>query len=251
MKRETDKIRFNRIIESGYILVKKWVCDFDYEVKINSEMREYINSLDHIRAKKLEIRDSYFGGRVNATKLYHKCVGNEKIHYYDVCSLYPYVLKYYSMPIGVPKVLIGEELNGRTVENIDGIILCKVLPPKELYHPVLPIKMHNKLLFILCYTCSLEKTQGKCTHSESERAFVGTYVADELRLAVRHGYKILTIFEAYEYQLIKFDKAKNKPGLFSGYIDFFLKMKAEASGYPEWVKTESVKDKYIKDYLKN
>lgn len=72
-------------------------------------MKSYIDTL-HIEENKLEIRDCYYGGRTNATKLYYKCKKGEKIRYYDVCSLYPYVLKYFPMPIGVPKVLLNEDL---------------------------------------------------------------------------------------------------------------------------------------------
>lgn len=49
----------------------------------------------------------------------------------------------------------------------------------------------------------------------------------------------------------KYEKEKNESGLFSDYIDSFLKVKAEASGYPKWVKTEEDKDNYIKQYFEN
>lgn len=250
MRRDADKLRFERITDAGYCLVKIKECDFDKELGSNSEMRTYIEALN-IEKNKLEIRDCYYGGRTNATKLYYKCKKDEKIRYYDVCSLYPYILKYYPMPIGVPKVLINDDLVGRTPENIEGIIRCKVLPPKKLYHPVLPMKLHNKLLFILCYTCALEKSKIACFHNDEQRSFVGTYVANELRLAMNVGYEILEMYEAWEYQLIKYDKNKNEVELFSQYIDFFLKMKTETSGYPNWVKNESDRNKYIENYHKN
>lgn len=154
------------------------------------------------------------------------------------------------MPIGVPKVSIGDDLIGRSPENIEGIIRCKVLPPKTLYHPVLPLKLHNKLLFILCFTCALTRNNTICSHKDDDRSFVGTYVADELRLAIRVGYKVIEMYNCtWEYKVLKYDKLKNEPGLFSEYIDFFLKMKTESSGYPDWVQNDHDKDKYIADYF--
>lgn len=251
MRRDADNVRFERITTAGYNLIKIKECEFDAELSSNFEMSEFIKTLTHLKEDKLEIRDCYYGGRTNATKLYYKCKEGEKIRYLDVCSLYPYVLKYFSMPVGVPKVLIDQDLIGRTPENIEGIIRCKILPPKSLYHPVLPLRLHNKLLFVLCYTCALDQNLNGCEHTDEERCFIGTYVADELRLAMRVGYEIIEMYEAWEYKIVKYDKSTNEPGLFSQYIDFFLKMKTEASGYPEWVKSEEDKSNYIKNYYEN
>lgn len=251
MRRDADELRFKRIINNGYNLVKIWECEFDRKLKANHEMRKFVKTLTHIGENKLDVRDAYYGGRTNAIKLYHDCKNGEKIRYVDVCSLYPYVLKYFSMPVGVPKVLIGKDLVGRSPDNIEGIIKCKVLAPKDLFHPVLPIKMHSRLLFILCYTCALEKSQSPCTHNDIRRSFTGTYVANELRLAMQKGYQIIEMYEAWEYKTVKYNKDSGKKGLFSEYIDFFLKMKTEASGYPNWVESEAHKQKFIEDYLKN
>ena len=38
-------------------------------------------------------------------------------------------------------------------------------------------------------------------------------------------------------------------GLFTEYINTFLKLKVEASGWPGWVKTESDKAEYIERYF--
>ena len=43
----------------------------------------------------------------------------------------------------------------------------------------------------------------------------------------------------------KHDGKDPNTGLFTQYIDKFLKMKIEASGWPEWVKTQEDKDKFI------
>ena len=44
---------------------------------------------------------------------------------------------------------------------------------------------------------------------------------------------------------------KKQVDLFTEYVNTFLKIKQEASGYPHWVKSDSDQDKYINDYLVN
>jgi len=45
-----------------------------------------------------------------------------------------------------------------------------------------------------------------------------------------------------------FDKDTNTGGLFAEYVNMFLKLKQESSGYPYWVRSEDDKDRYIEDY---
>ena len=37
-------------------------------------------------------------------------------------------------------------------------------------------------------------------------------------------------------------------GLFAEYLNMYLKLKQESSGYPSWVQIEENKDKYIEGY---
>src|SRR5215472_7888766 len=129
----------------------------------------------------------------------------------------------------------------------EGLIKCSILPPKRLYHPVLPFRCNKKLLFCLCRTCAMEMNgTAECTHDNvDERALVGTWVMDEVRLAVSKGYRVIQVFEVYEYAVTQFDKVSGEGGLFVEYIDTFLKLKAEASGYPVWVSTPEDEDRFI------
>ena len=66
-----------------------WECQFDKDVmamKINTNRPH----LEH--HKPLIPRDAYFGGRVNAVKLYYKCVGTAEIKHLDITSMYPHVM---------------------------------------------------------------------------------------------------------------------------------------------------------------
>ena len=72
---------------------------------------------------------------------------------------------------------------------IVGIAKVKILPPKNLYILVLPLKINNKLMFALCQTCASEENGKTCIHSDAEREIIGTtYTYIELQKAVEKGY---------------------------------------------------------------
>jgi hypothetical protein len=119
-----------------------------------------------------------------------------------------------------------------------------------LYHPVLPYRRNRKLLFCLCSSCvHNQNTSEECRHfRDAERALECTWVIDEGRLAVEKFYKILEIHEIYEYRVTQYDPKTGQGGLFVEYINTFLKLKAEASGYPSWVRTPDEEDRYIESF---
>jgi len=130
----------------------------------------------------------------------------------------------------------------------EGIMKCKVLPPRKLYHPVLPYKSNYKLMFPLCSDCADTMNQGNCTQTDEERCIVGTWVVDEVRKAIEMYYILMNVFLFWEYEITCFDRGTNSGGLFADYINMFLKLKQESNGYPSWVQCEADKDKYIEDY---
>jgi hypothetical protein len=188
----------------------------------------------------------------NATRLFYDVTtsqGLEEIRYLDVCSLYPWVCKYAVFPKGHP-ILITENFSP-DIRQYEGLIKCRVIPPRNLYHPVLPYKASKRLMFPLCRTCAETQQQDPCHHKHHERALTGTWVTKELFTALDHGYQIDKIFEVWHFdQTIQYDPKSQTQGLFSGYIDKFLKIKQEASGYPSWCKTEEDQRQYIEDYFK-
>jgi hypothetical protein len=84
--------------------------------------------------------------------------------------------------------------------------------------------------------------------SDAERALTGTWVIDEVRLAVQKGYKILEIFEVYVYTATQYDPKTGHSGLFVEYINTFLKIKVEASGFPDWFRTSDDEDIYVQAF---
>lgn len=190
---ENSRTRASKIMSLGFNLIEIWEHEFDAMVKADKEIEKYISSLDYLKVAPLDPRDGFMGGRTGVCKLYYKTAPGEKILYYDVTSLYPFINKYGNYPVGTPSILLGKELENRSVFDINGLLKVDVLPPKRLYHPVLGVKLHNKLMFILCFKCAVDKQSTACAHSDSERMIHGTYVADELRLAVQKGYRIKII----------------------------------------------------------
>jgi hypothetical protein len=89
----------------------------------------------------------------------------------------------------------------------------------------------------------------ECTHtSVKERAFTGTWIMDEVCMAVQKRYKVIEVYEAYKYKTTQYDRQTREGGLFVDYINTFLKLKAEASGYLSWVRTQDDEDSYIKSF---
>ena len=133
-------------------------------------------------------------------------------------------------------------------ENFDdiftyfGLIKCTVLPPRGLFHPVLPYRTQGKLMSPMCKTCADTCNQALCTHSERERAIQGTWCSVELEKALEKGYRILQMYEEWHF-------AETSDALFKDYVDTFLKIKQESSGYPKNCTTEEQKQQYVDEYL--
>ena len=58
----------------------------------------------------------------------------------------------------------------------------------------------------------------------------------------------MEVHEVYEYQVTQYDPQTGNGGLFSQYIDSFLKLKAEARGYPSWIQSPADEDLYISEF---
>ena len=264
--RETQ-LKIRRLEEMGFIVITKWSCDFKKELEENPEMSAYVNSLQI--QEPISLRDCYFGGRTNALTLYKDFLDDEKGYYVDFTSLYPAVMKYKRYPIGHPQRIIKnfqgmvtEKCTGDCIYNncigehfklpYFGVIRAKFLPPSDIYHPVLPVRINGKLMFPLCYKCAQEENPGECKCSDKQRAFTYTYCTPEIEVAVNMGYLIQEIFEVLHWpDSSMHDKSRPNSGLFTNYVNTFLKLKQQASGFPSNITTEEEKDEYIQMYLEN
>ena len=216
--RKRTREKCEKIVGAGYKLVEVWECDLAKDI----EFKKFFKTWDREIISPLNPRDAFFGGRTNITKLTYDFKEGERGRYVDFVSLYPTVQFFKEYPIKHPtKIFTPEEYE----EKWFGFVKCKVLPPRGLYHPVLPVKIKcgdaEKLLFPLCKVCVEKKIQ-RCDHSDDERSFVGTWCTNELAVAIAKGYKIQKIFEVWDFK----EKSDN---LFKGYVRKFMKIKMESS----------------------
>jgi hypothetical protein len=242
----THTLDEQKYLESeGYIYKCIWECDFKQKLESNPIMKKYIESLEIVSP--LEPRDAFHGGRTEAFKMYAESTANTQIKYFDVTSLYPYINKTGKIPLGHPNIITEHFEN---VNKYEGLIKCKLLPPRKLYIPVLPTKCNGKLIFTLCRTCSETYENAECHHGNDKRAITGTWVTDEVKMALSQGYRLLKIYEVWHFnEIAQYDPRTKTGGLFTEYVNTFLKVKQEASGWPDWCENEKDKQLYIKQYF--
>lgn len=235
-QRVQDKKKFLEGL--GYVVRILWEHEWDEMLKVDKPLQEFL--LEKKLPEPLDPRNALYGGRTNAVKLYHKAGKDETINYYDFTSLYPFINKTKTYPKGHPKIIYKDF---GSIEQYFGIAKVKVYPPRELFFPVLPVKLNNKLLFPLCYTCASKSQTEPCTHSDEERSLTGTWCTVELKLAVEKGYKIVQIYEVWHFP----DTTED---LFAPYVKQHLQYKQEASGYPSWCTDDAKKKQYIDSFSK-
>ena len=183
------------LTENGYKTHVMWECQFRREIDTNDALKHFM-TFDVRLKPPLDPRSAFFGGRTNSIKLYHLCSDpEEKIKYYDINGLYPYINKKSSYPCGHPEIYVGTEIDHNRWQDYFGLIFCRILPPRRLFHPVLPLRINNRLMFVVCYSCAKAKSQGPCLHDVGERTLEGVWTTEEIALAVSKGYQMQDIFE--------------------------------------------------------
>jgi len=257
--RKSTEARQNEIREcvTNLIVIKE--CEWDKKVnkyvceclKVHSELcvenkkemleyKKWERTFDKKRIiGKLLPRKAFFGGRTEGFNLYHECSADEEVLYLDYTSLYPAVNKYGWYPIGHPKlykVITPEEAITKK-----GLIYCDILPPRGLYYPVLPLKVGGKLNFVLCRTCGETNCEDSCKHNDNERMLRGTWTHLEILKAIEKGYRINKVHSMEVFE-------QGETGLFEDYVNRFLKIKQESSGWPKDCKSDEQKEEYIKTY---
>ncbi|XP_052133059.1 uncharacterized protein LOC113215208, partial [Frankliniella occidentalis] len=235
--------------DAGYVVIEKWECDFKKDLLENTDVIEFFKNHPFKRVAPLNLRDALYGGRTSA--LYTEYVADlkkgEKICLFDVISEYPAQMmhKEYCYSHATPYVEGDPEMP--KLKDMNGVIKATILPPTDLFIPVLPYKCCNKLLFPLCKTCAETSNQDGCNHTDEERMILGTWPVPEVKVAVEKGYVIKAIHECYQYPGVKkFNPQTKEDGIFSSYIRQNMAMKLHASGFPNDVVTEEQKDLFIK-----
>lgn len=184
------KININRkyILSTSSLSLKIYKKRFPEKYKLIPQLTETEDSF---------IRKSYFGGR---NEIYQHIAGPN--YYYDVNSLYPFIMKTCEMPVGKPVY--------RDMSNIP------LLKKEELFKifgfidVVVTMEKDNENKPVLPYRLG-EKDNNDMGIIYPKGVFRGTYFSEELKLAINSGYKIIKIYGIYEYE--------NKQILFNEFVE--------------------------------
>jgi len=156
------------------------------------------------------IRDSYTGGAVDVYIPHNRISGLLdnikskfiKLFYYDVNSLYPYVMAYFNMPIGQATSFEGD------IRKIDsgayGYFYCKISSPPFLDHPILQrrIKTSDGVRTIAGLGC----WEGWINSGEMDNAIKFGYTFEIIK-----GYQFKTGNVFKEYVLKMYDLRQEYP----------------------------------------
>ncbi|XP_065203901.1 uncharacterized protein LOC135833993 [Planococcus citri] len=162
---------------------------------------------------------------------------------YNECRSNP-TLKHYMTNVQIPTPIYSnrEPFFGGRTENF--YWYYRVDPEKNEKIRYLDV---NSLYPYVNKTCASEENKLACNHSDNEREIMGTYTCIELNKAVEKGYQIKEIYEVWAYKSTKYNIQTNSGGLFVNYINTFLKIKQEASGFPPHVQSDDDKRKFIEE----
>ncbi|KAG1710397.1 putative DNA polymerase [Nymphon striatum] len=231
------------LIERGYKYECLWYHEYEAMLKNNARFKSFVDKLDIV--ERLDPRDALYGGRTNAVCLYYKPKADEKINYVDFTSLYPYINKTRTYMTCPPEIITSDF---QDIGEYFGFVKCIMLPPRGLLHPLLPMRMGGKLLFPLCRTCAEVGLFRKCRCKDADRWLKATWATVEIQKALTLNYKIIKIYEVWHYPETM-TYSQDSKGLFSDYINCFLKFKEQASGYPSTCVTMEEKALYKQQYF--
>ncbi|KAL3106113.1 hypothetical protein niasHT_030400 [Heterodera trifolii] len=210
--------------------------------------------------------------------LLHKCAPDEEIVYIDICLCNPYCMKARPFPIGTPHVWTGEQLWQAGAQVFEasapppaglcpppalpwrrpednpfrGFLFCRVLPPtaEELgdREPLLPYRTQadGTPVFGLLRALLRAAPAANLSSYGAERAWTAAYTHVELNRALSIGYRVLNVHEVWHYE--SWASPDNDNGLFTEYVNTFLRLKAEASGWPAGCDTEAARAEHIRQF---
>lgn len=166
-------------------------CEWTALKQNRPEVADFVRELDLVTT--LEPRDAFFGGRTNATKLLYNVKPGEKVKYVDFTSLYPYVNKYCFCPVDHPDEFL-DHVTHKDISRYFGIAKVTVIPPRDLYLAVLPLRSSNKLIFPLCKTCmetempkSMHERTHICPHTDQNDSLLELSGLQKLKRLWRKG----------------------------------------------------------------
>ncbi|XP_042453061.1 DNA polymerase-like [Zingiber officinale] len=178
-------LRQDVVLLGGVMLKAQEMCLSKYNIDIENIMTLSSLSLLIYRSNYLDekkypiyllnrnqdafIRRGYYGGHSDVYKPY-----GENLFFYDINSLYPYVMKKYPMPCGEP--VWRKNLEKVELDTLYGFIEAYVVCPKDINRPFLPYREPeiNTLIFPTGH-------------------FIAVYYSEELKYARELSYKIVPL----------------------------------------------------------
>ena len=157
------------ILSIGYNIYKKnYEKEYKKIKKLNGKEDEYI-------------RKAYYGGR---TEIYNPIA--KESYYYDINSLYAYLIKTQPLPIGVPvykdKAFFSKKFE---IQDFYGFLDPSIKSPKDINIPILPKRSPNNY-----------PEMGTIYPKDMVR---GIYFSEEIKLALEEGYIIEEIYSGYNF----------------------------------------------------
>lgn len=136
--------------KAGYSVVEKWECDFRNELKQNEHLQTVISNMSWVFP--LDPREAFYGGRTGMAKCHYPAEENERILYEDFTSLYPWVNKHATYPVGHPQIIVSP--TDQNIGSYFGIAKVDVLAPEKLLHPGLTCEVQWKIVVpSVCKVC--------------------------------------------------------------------------------------------------
>jgi hypothetical protein len=138
---------------------------------------------------------SYYGGRVEAFRIGERIEGN--IRYYDINSLYPFVMRRFRYPNIMAKAHRRTDLNFKV-----GFVACNITVPLGLDIGPLPTKIKDRLTFPV-------------------GTFDGVWCMPEIINAIKMGSVVNKVYWAYSYERVCY--------LFRSYIDDMYRKRQDST----------------------
>lgn len=88
----------------------------------------------------------------------------------------------------------------------------------------------------------------ECLHTPEQRSLTGVWVIEEVREAMKNGYTVRKIYEIWEFETECCDPDLKSGGVFADFINEFLKIKQESSGWPNRCNSGKARLEYIERY---
>ncbi|KMZ60752.1 DNA-directed DNA polymerase, partial [Zostera marina] len=141
---------------AGFKVEVYWECEIRKSLAENQTKKDFFDV--QIDKTPLKMASAFSGGRTAPFALMSTPSEGQNISYSDIQSLYPSVLYYAEFPVGHPIYKpYFTSVNWTLPSELPkdrGILKVNVTAPTDLYLPVLPLKVDEKLLFVLCKSCA-------------------------------------------------------------------------------------------------